>query len=103
MAHTSQKTLRLILGDQLNAHHSWLSQVDTSVTYVLMEIRSETDYAHHHIQKVIGVFAAMRHFAQHLEQLGHKVINIQLSDSRNQHSFNKKLRCTHSRAFLHSF
>ncbi len=89
MAHTSQKALRLILGDQLNVQHSWLSHVDTSVTYVLMEIRSETDYAHHHIQKVIGIFAAMRHFAQQLEQLGHKVIYIQLSDSRNLHSFDK--------------
>jgi len=44
-------TLRLILGDQLNSNHSWFQVVDDSVTYVMMEIRSETDYALHHIQK----------------------------------------------------
>ena len=54
------KTLRLILGDQLNSKHSWFITVDESVTYVMMEIRTETDYAQHHIQKVVGIFAAMR-------------------------------------------
>ena len=50
------KTLRLILGDQLNINHSWFNNVDESVTYVLMEIRTETNHAQHHIQKVIGFF-----------------------------------------------
>jgi deoxyribodipyrimidine photolyase-related protein len=53
------KTLRLILGDQLNSNHSWYQTKDNSVTYVLMEIRSETDYATHHIQKIAGFFSAM--------------------------------------------
>ena len=54
MQQKAEKTLRLILGDQLNLSHSWFQKVDESVTYVLMEVRSETDYAVHHIQKVIG-------------------------------------------------
>ncbi|WP_228515197.1 cryptochrome/photolyase family protein [Flavobacterium sp. MR2016-29] len=45
------KTLRLILGDQLNSNHSWYETTDNSITYVMMEIRTETDYAIHHIQK----------------------------------------------------
>lgn len=45
------KTLRLILGDQLNSNHWWFETKDDSVTYLLMEIRTETDYATHHIQK----------------------------------------------------
>jgi deoxyribodipyrimidine photolyase-related protein len=45
------KTVRLILGDQLNSNHSWFNTVDDSVVYVMMEVRSETDYAKHHIQK----------------------------------------------------
>jgi deoxyribodipyrimidine photolyase-related protein len=53
------KTVRLILGDQLNSNHSWFNTVDDSVVYVMMEVRSETDYAKHHIQKVVGFFAAM--------------------------------------------
>ena len=51
------KTLRLLLGDQLNIQHSWFSSLDDSVTYVMMEIRTETDYATHHIQKVVGFFS----------------------------------------------
>jgi deoxyribodipyrimidine photolyase-related protein len=49
---SSEKTLRLILGDQLNAAHSWFRQPDARVTYVIMEIRQETDCVKHHIQKV---------------------------------------------------
>lgn len=47
-----QNTLRLILGDQLNENHDWFKLPDKNVTYVLMEIRQETDYVTHHIQKV---------------------------------------------------
>ena len=39
------KTVKLLLGDQLNINHSWFQNPDDSVTYVLMEIRTETDYA----------------------------------------------------------
>ena len=61
------KILRLVLGDQLNSHHSWFKTVDDSVTYVMMEIRTETDYASHHIQKVVGFFSAMQEFAAELQ------------------------------------
>lgn len=83
----SKKTLRLILGDQLNAQHSWYTTTDSEVTYVMMEIRSETDYATHHIQKVLGFFAAMRHFAQWLEAQNHQVVYIRLNDAENAQSF----------------
>ena len=69
-----QHTLRLILGDQLNSHHSWFKTTDDNVLYVLMEIRSETDYATHHIQKIIGFFGAMRNFAAELKAAGHQVL-----------------------------
>jgi len=81
------KTLRLILGDQLNSNHSWFNTVDDSVTYVMMEIRSETDYAKHHIQKVIGIFSAMHYFKNNLISKNHKVIYIHLNDNNNLHSF----------------
>ena len=38
------KTLRLILGDQLNSGHSWFQRPRKDVVYVLMEMRQETDY-----------------------------------------------------------
>ena len=92
MATKTNKTLRLILGDQLNINHSWFKTVDESVTYVLMEIRSETDYAQHHIQKVIGFFAAMQNFANELKQMNHNVIYYALNDENNLQRFDKN--CT---------
>lgn len=89
MALKKNKTLRLILGDQLNINHSWFTEVDEQVTYVLMEIKSETDYATHHIQKVIGFFAAMQAFAMHLKSLQHSVIYISLNDKNNHQCFDK--------------
>jgi deoxyribodipyrimidine photolyase-related protein len=78
------KILRLILGDQLNENHSWFKQANNHVTYVLMEIRQETDYVVHHIQKVAAFFAAMRTFAARLRELGHRVVFYQLDDRHNR-------------------
>ncbi len=86
------KTLRLILGDQLNSKHSWFKNVDDSVFYVLMEIRSETDYAKHHIQKVVGFFAAMQGFYSDLKSKNHQVIYIHLNDKNNLQSFEKNIQ-----------
>jgi deoxyribodipyrimidine photolyase-related protein len=85
------KTLRLILGDQLNSNHSWYSKMDSSVIYVMMEVRTETDYAQHHIQKVVGFFSAMRFFAESLKSAKHHVIYIGLNDVNNLQSFGKNI------------
>ncbi len=86
------KTLRLILGDQLNLQHSWFEKVDKTVQYVLMEMRQETDYVNHHIQKIIGFFAAMRSFSSELKEQGHQVIYYQLDDSKNKQSLTENLQ-----------
>ena len=78
------KTLRLVLGDQLDERHSWFEKPEPNVTYVMMEIRQETDYVKHHIQKVAAFFAAMRAFRDRLTQMGHKVVYIHLDDRNNQ-------------------
>jgi len=86
------KTLRLILGDQLNILHSWFKNVNPDVWYVLMEIRSETDYVVHHIQKVTAIFASMRNFIHQLQKVGHQVIYIPLDDAHNHHSFSGNIQ-----------
>ena len=87
MAHT----LRLILGDQLNSQHSWFTSTDPDVSYLMMEMRQETDYVNHHIQKVVGFFLAMRQFAKELQQQGHRVIYLRLDDPDNQQSLAAQL------------
>jgi deoxyribodipyrimidine photolyase-like uncharacterized protein len=83
------RTLRLILGDQLNHFHPWYSDGSKS-TYLLMEMRQETDYVRHHVQKVIAFFLAMREFAAHLQAQGHEVIYLRLDDADNEQELEKK-------------
>lgn len=80
------KTLRLLLGDQLNHNHSWFKTIDDNVVYALFEMRQETDYAKHHIQKVLGFFAAMRNFADELKAKGHHVVYYSITNHQNKHT-----------------
>lgn len=80
------KILRLLLGDQLNSQHSWFDEVNPNVMYVMAELRQETDYVKHHIQKVVAFFLAMRNFSQELIHKGHQVIYYKISDTHNPHN-----------------
>ena len=86
------KTLRLILGDQLNAAHPWFEQTSDEAVYLLAEMRQETDYAPHHIQKVLAFFAAMRAFAEERRAEGHKVVYLALDEGRNTQGLEANVR-----------
>ena len=77
------KTLRLVLGDQLNLNHSWYSETSNEVLYVLMELKQETDYVKHHIQKVVAFFAAMEAFSQQLNEMGKRCEYWKINDAQN--------------------
>ena len=85
------KKLRLILGDQLNSQHSWFRETDSNVIYCIFEMRQETDYVTHHIQKVTGFFAAMRNFAKELKIANHAVIYFNINDKKNTQSLVENL------------
>jgi deoxyribodipyrimidine photolyase-related protein len=74
------KTLRLLLGDQLNPNHSWFKNVDDEIYYVLMEVNQETSYVLHHAQKILAIFAAMRDFKEFLLKNNHQVVYIKIND-----------------------
>lgn len=86
------KKLGLILGDQLNERHSWFQKPDPDRVFVLMEVRSETDYVRHHFQKVLAFFMAMRRFAARLKEMGFEVHYFSIQDPENQQDFGKNLR-----------
>jgi deoxyribodipyrimidine photolyase-related protein len=89
----SSKTLRLILGDQLNIQHSWFQEKPSDeVVYLMMELGSETNYTRHHIQKILGFFTAMRDFANELKKLGHQLIYIKLDDKNNKQNFGDNIK-----------
>ncbi len=75
------RKMRLILGDQLNPSHSWFDDRDPDVLYLLAELRQETDYVKHHVQKICAFFAAMAEFAERLEADGHAVLFLTLDET----------------------
>jgi deoxyribodipyrimidine photolyase-related protein len=83
------KKLRLIVGDQLNSNHSWFNDVDENTIYLMAEMRQETDYVKHHIQKVVAFFLSMRNFATELKANGHEVIYFKISDEANLNNLEK--------------
>jgi deoxyribodipyrimidine photolyase-like uncharacterized protein len=84
--------VRLILGDQLNAKHSWFNEKPgTEVIYVMMEMRQETDYAPHHLQKVVAFFGEMRLFAAERFAENHLVFYLSLDDPNNRQSLTDNL------------
>lgn len=86
------KTLRLILGDQLNIKHSWFKETHDNVLYCMFEMRQETDYVKHHIQKVIGFFAAMRQFSDDLKGDGHKLDYYKINSKENTQNLTENLQ-----------
>jgi len=77
------KTLRLILGDQLNASHSWYTCKNDDTLYVIAELHQETSYVKHHVQKVCAFFAAMHAFSQALSKAGHHVTYLTLDETQH--------------------
>lgn len=85
-------TLRLILGDQLNSEHHWYKEKNDHVLYVMMEMRQETDYVQHHVQKVVAFFVSMRNFSEWLKGQGHRVLYLTLDNLENEQDPVKNLR-----------
>lgn len=83
--------VRLLLGDQLNKEHSWFDDVNNDVVYAMFEMRQETNYVKHHIQKVVAFFGAMRSFARSLEKEGHRFLYYALDDPENEQDLKKNL------------
>jgi deoxyribodipyrimidine photolyase-related protein len=86
------RTLRVILGDQLNLDHSWFRETSPGIEYLMMEVREEATYVRHHIQKIIAFFAAMRAFAAELKARGCVVRYVALDDPDNQPSLTEVVR-----------
>ncbi|MFA0809841.1 cryptochrome/photolyase family protein [Microbulbifer epialgicus] len=86
------KTLRLILGDQLNHKHSWYRDDSDEIVYFIAEMRQETDYVVHHIQKVVAFFEAMQEFATWLKLRNKKVIHFKLDDKENRQDLAENIK-----------
>ncbi len=87
------KTLRFIFGDQLNPSHSWYKEPNQEhVLYVIAELKQETDYVKHHIQKITAFFCAMKNFASALQQANLNVLHLTLDDTLKYTSLSDLLK-----------
>jgi deoxyribodipyrimidine photolyase-related protein len=87
------KTLAVVLGDQLSPSLSALKVCDPAQTVVLMaEVMAEASYVPHHKKKIAFIFAAMRHFADELRELGWVVDYVRLDDPENSGSLTGEVR-----------
>ena len=91
MLNKKYRTLRLILGDQLNASHSWFTtpqpqtngaEEKNEVLYLIAELHQEASYVKHHIHKLCAFFSAMENFANALSKAGHHVCYLTLNDTQ---------------------
>lgn len=76
-------TVRLILGDQLNAAISALEGHMPGDTVLIAEVMQEATYVAHHPKKIAFLFSAMRHFAENCASLGMQVRYVRLDDMAN--------------------
>ncbi|AWF82981.1 cryptochrome/photolyase family protein [Microbulbifer sp. A4B17] len=97
------KTLRLLLGDQLNQKHSWFRGSQENTIYFMAEMRQETDYTVHHIQKIIAFFEAMEKFSEWIRNKGIKVIYYRLNDKKNKQNLIKNIEDIVSRHKIEKF
>ena len=87
------KTLRLVLGDQLNRDISHMRGIDKDNDTILMcEVWNEATYVKHHKKKIAFLFTAMRHFAKALKDDGYNIRYIRLDDSENTGSFEGEVK-----------
>lgn len=86
-----KKTLRLILGDQLNHKHSWFNGEQDHIIYHMAEMRQETDYVKHHIQKVVAFFLSMRGFNNWMQERSWNTEYYELDHKDNTQDLIKNL------------
>jgi deoxyribodipyrimidine photolyase-related protein len=88
MSGSEDKSLVLVLGDQLTPTVSSLAAADRRRSVVLMvEVMAEATYVRHHKKKIAFLFSAMRHFAAELEEDGWTVDYRRLDQTGSKGSF----------------
>ena len=77
-----------ILGDQLTRTIASLrGRAKDDTVILMMEVWDEATYVKHHKQKIVLIFAAMRHFAAELREAGWTVDYVKLTDENNAGDF----------------
>jgi deoxyribodipyrimidine photolyase-related protein len=84
-------TIRLVLVDQLSHAVSSLRDIQSTDIVLMCELMEEVTYVKHHPKKIALWFAAMRHFAEELEDRNIQVQYIKLIDPQNTGSLSHEI------------
>ena len=84
--------LRLILADQLSNDIATLRDLEHGDSVLMCEVMEEANYVPHHPKKIAFLFAAMRHFAQDLREMGATVRYVKLDDVNNTGSLDTEVK-----------
>jgi deoxyribodipyrimidine photolyase-related protein len=92
------RSLVLVLGDQLSLSLSSLAKADPARTVVVMcEVSEEATYVRHHKKKIAFLFSAMRHFADELRAHGWTVDYRTLEQTAATGSFTSEVEAAIAR------
>ena len=87
------KTVRLVLGDQLDFCIASLTDIDPVNDFIFMaELKEEATYVKHHKKKIAFIFSAMRHFAEECRLKGWNVCYIDYENPLNKENFLSQLQ-----------
>ncbi|MGD1868816.1 MAG: cryptochrome/photolyase family protein [Neomegalonema sp.] len=87
------RTLRLVLGDQLDAQSAIFDDFDPAQDALLMsEAAEEASYVPQHKKRIALFFGAMRHFAQAQRKAGRPIIYNRLDDDEAPRSLSEGMR-----------
>ncbi len=81
-----ERTLRLVLGDQLSGNLPALCDCAPGDVVLMAEVMDECSYVPHHTKKIVLILSGMRHFADSLRARGMTVDYVRLDAEGNTHS-----------------
>lgn len=84
--------LRVVFWDQLSHTLSSLTDVQSTDTVLMCELRDELTRVQHHPKKIALWFSAMRHFAEELINKGINVRYIDFNHSLNTHNLSQEVK-----------
>lgn len=93
--HSGTRNLILVLGDQLSHSLPAIAQANpANDVFIMAEVNNEATYVKHHKLKIVLIFAAMRHFAQELENTGFRVAYTRIDDPDNTGTLEGEIKKT---------
>lgn len=85
------KKIILVMGDQLSENISSLKHYDEDSLILMCEVINECTTPKHHKKKLVFILAAMRNFANLLNEKNYNILYVKLDDKQNTGNFTSEI------------